>query len=118
MAENAPDPKALTADRGYDANRFRAALRKAGTKPIIPGRINRKRRIQHDQRRYKERWRIEAMFCRLKDFRRVVTRYDKLATNFLSTVSLAAAIAFWLRSSLNPRMCGPTPVRRFSKRRH
>jgi transposase len=46
--------------------------------------------------RYRERWRIEAAFCRLKDFRRVATRYDKLAANFLSAVALATIIAFWV----------------------
>ncbi len=48
------------------------------------------------ERRYRDRWRIEAAFCRLKDFRRVATRYDKLAVNFLSAVVLAAIIAFWV----------------------
>jgi transposase len=57
---------------------------------------NRKRPIQYDERRYKDRWRVEAMFCRLNDFRRIATRYDKLARNFLSAVSLAAAVAFGL----------------------
>ena len=85
----------LIADRGYDANHLRAALKKAGTKPVIPGTRSRKRPIQYDKRRYKDRWRIEAMFSRLKDFRRVATRYDKLAANFASTVALAATIAFW-----------------------
>ncbi len=84
------------ADRGYDANKLRATLRAQETTPIIPGRCNSKRPIQYDERRYKDRWRIEAMFCRLKDFRRVATRYDKLARNFLSAVHLAAAVAFWL----------------------
>ena len=88
--------KRVIADRGYDANRIRAALREQGTIPVIPGRRNRKRPIQYDERRYKDRWRVEAMFCRLKDFRRIATRYDKLARNFLSAVSLAAAVAFWL----------------------
>jgi transposase len=87
--------KRIIADRGYDANRLRATLREQGTIPVIPGRRNRKRPIQYDERRYKDRWRVEAMFCRLKDFRRVATRYDKLARNFLSAVALAAAIAFW-----------------------
>lgn len=54
------------------------------------------RAVQYDERRYKDRWRVEAMFCRLKDFRRVPTCYDTLARNFLSAVSLAAAVAFWL----------------------
>lgn len=88
--------KRLIADRGYDANRLRATLRDQGTIPVIPGRRNRKRPIQYDQRRYRDRWRVEAMFCRLKDFRRIATRYDKLARNFLSAISLAAAVAFWL----------------------
>jgi transposase len=88
--------KRVIADRGYDANRLRATLRDQGTIPIIPGRRNRKRTIQYDERRYRDRWLVEAMFCRLKDFRRVATRYNKLARNYLSAVTLAAAIAFWL----------------------
>lgn len=88
--------KRVIAESSYDANRIRAALREQGTIPVNPGRRNRKRPIQYDEPRYKDRWRVEAMFCRLKDFRRIATRYDKLARNFLSAVSLAAAIAFWL----------------------
>ncbi len=88
--------KRLIADKGYDANCLRARIKAKGAIPVIPGRRNRKRPIQYDERRYKDRWRIEAMFCRLKDFRRVATRYDKLARNFLSAVHLAATVAFWL----------------------
>lgn len=88
--------KRVIADRGYDANRIRATLHDQGTIPVTPGRRNRKRLIQYDERRYKDRWRVEAMFCHPKDFRRIATRYDKLARNFLSAVSLAAAVAFWL----------------------
>ncbi len=86
----------VIADRSYDANRIRAALRERGTIPVIPGRQNRQHPIQYDERRDKDRCRVEAMFCRLKDFRRIATRYDKLARNFLSAVSLAAAAAFWI----------------------
>ena len=85
----------LAADRGYDADALRRDLRSAGTLPVIPGRRSRKRPIRHDQARYKDRWRIEAAFCRLKDFRRIATRYDKLATNFASALALATVIAFW-----------------------
>lgn len=88
--------KPVIADRGYDANRIRAALREQGTILVIPGQRNRKRPIQYDKQRYKDRWRVEAMFCRLKDFRRIATRYDMLARNFLSAISLAVAVAFWL----------------------
>lgn len=65
--------KRVIAGRSYDANRIRAALREQGTIPVIPGRRNRKPPIQYDERRYKDRRRVEAMFCRLKDFRRVAT---------------------------------------------
>jgi transposase len=85
----------LIADMGYDADWLRADLRAKGITPIIPGTRARKRKIRHDRRRYRERWRIEATFCRLKDFRRIATRYDKLARNYASAVALAAVIAFW-----------------------
>jgi transposase len=86
----------LLADKGYDADPLRRDLRQAGTVPVIPGRINRKRIIQYDKKRYRDRWRIEAAFCRLKDFRRIATRYDKLARNFMSAVALVAIVAFWV----------------------
>ncbi len=85
----------LVADRGYDADALRRGLRAKGTKPVIPGRRCRKRAIRYDKRLYRDRWRIEAAICRLKDFRRVGTRYDKLAANFASAVALAAVVAFW-----------------------
>ncbi len=86
----------LLADKGYDADALRQQLRDSGIVPVIPGRINRKRKISYDKGRYKERRRIENAFCRLKDFRRVATRYDKLAENFLSAVALATLLAYWL----------------------
>ena len=85
----------LAADRGYDANWLRADLRSKDITPVIPGTRARKRRIRHDKARYRERWSIEAMFCRLKDFRRIATRYDKLARNYASAVALVAVVAFW-----------------------
>lgn len=86
----------LIADKAYDANALRRLLREAGTVPVIPGRSNRKRRIVYDKARCCDRHLIENAFCRLKDFRRVATRYDKLAANFLSAVALAALLAYWL----------------------
>ena len=85
----------LAADKGYDADWLRADLRAKGITPIIPGKRGRKKRIRHDKRRYRERWRIEATFNRLKDFRRIATRYDKLARTYVSAVALVAVIAFW-----------------------
>ncbi len=86
----------LLADKGYDANSLRRHLRLSEIVPVIPGRSNRKRKIRYDAKRYKSRHLIKNAFCRLKDFRRVATRYDKLARNFLSAVALATLVAFWL----------------------
>lgn len=86
----------LLGDKGYDADHLRRALREAGTIPVIPGRRSRKRAIRYDKRRYRDRHLVENAFCRLKDFRRIATRYDKLAANFLSSVALATVVAFWL----------------------
>ncbi|QPS18207.1 transposase [Sphingomonas paucimobilis] len=52
--------------------------------------------MRYDKDRYRDRHRIENAFCRLKDFRRVATRYDKLAANCLSGVAIATALALWL----------------------
>ena len=91
-------PKAewLLADRGYDADWFREALKDKGIKPCIPGRKSRGKPIKHDKRRYKRRNRIEIMFGRLKDWRRIATRYDRCPKVFLSAVALAATVMFWL----------------------
>ncbi|MFX0543905.1 IS5 family transposase [Roseovarius sp. S4756] len=91
-------PKAewLLGDRGYDADWFREALNSKGIKPCIPGRKARKTVVKYDKRRYKRRNRIEIMFGRLKDWRRVATRYDRCPKVFLSAVALAATVIFWL----------------------
>ena len=67
-----------------------------GTKPVIPNRSNRKQPFRFSKPVYKLRWRIEAAFNRLKDFRRIATRYDKLARNYLGSVCLAAALVWWI----------------------
>lgn len=82
----------MLADKGYDAD----ALRQAGAVPVIPSRVTRKRKIIYDKARYRERHRVENAFCRIKDFRRVATRYDKLPANSLSAVALATLVTFWL----------------------
>lgn len=96
LLERAGRMRYLLGDKGYDADRLRHLVRDAGAVPVIPGRRNRKRVIRYDKDRYRGRHLIENAFCRLKDFRRVHTRYDKLAANFLSAVALATAITFWL----------------------
>ena len=91
-----PEAKWLPADRGYDADWFRETLVDKGTTPCIPGRKSRKKTVKYDKRRYKRRNRIERMFGRLKDWRRISTRYDRSPTVFLSAIALAAAVIFWL----------------------
>ncbi len=86
----------ILGDKGYDSDALRATIRQQGARPVIPGKANRKRKIPLDTNRYRSRHLIENAFCRLKDFRRVATRYDKLARNFLSAVALAVLLAYWL----------------------
>jgi transposase len=86
--------KKLLGDKAYDSNSFRNSLRSDGITPVIPGRANRKKRIRHDKEAYKGRNVIERCYCRLKDFRRIATRYDKLARNFFSSVCVVAALVY------------------------
>ena len=86
----------VLADKGYDADPLRRSLRQAGAVPVISGRSSRKRTVRYDRERYKDRHLIENAFCRLKVFRRVATRYDKLAANYLSGVAFSTILAFWL----------------------
>lgn len=88
--------KKVLGDKAYDSNAFRKSLRKDGIRPVIPGRANRKKQIRHDKTAYKGRNVIERCYCRLKDFRRIATRYDKLARNYFSSVCLVAALVFWV----------------------
>jgi transposase len=75
---------------------LREDLHERGTKPVIPNRCNRKQPFSFSKRIYKLRWRIESAFNRLKDFRRIATRYDRLARNYLASVCLAAALVWWI----------------------
>ena len=82
--------------QAYDSAELREELDENGTKPVIPNRSNRKEPFSFSKRLYKLRWRIETAFNRLKDFRRIATRYDKLACNYLASVCLAAALVWWI----------------------
>ena len=86
----------LLGDRAYDSAELREKLDERGTKPVIPNRCNRKQPFSFSKRLYKLRWRIESAFNRLKDFRRVATRYDRLARNYLASVCLTAALVWWI----------------------
>lgn len=86
----------MLGDTAYDSAALRAQLNTRGTKPIIPNHPKRKLPFSFNKRLYKLRWRIENAFNRLKDFRRVATRYDRLARNYLASVCLAAALVWWI----------------------
>ena len=88
--------KHLLGDKAYDSTELREELHENGTTSVIPNRSNRKQPFSFSKRLYKMRWRIEAAFNRLKDFRRIFTRYDRLARNYLASVCLAAALVWWI----------------------
>jgi transposase len=88
--------KRLLGDMAYDSNELRQELDQHGSKSIIPNRPNRKQLFSFSKRLYRLRWRIEAAFNRLKDFRRIATRYDRLARNYLASVCLTAALVWWI----------------------
>ena len=87
---------ALLGDKGYDGDDFRGEIVRRGAKPVIPNKSNRKQPFRFDRKSYKQRHRIENAFCRLKDFRRIATRYDRLARNFLASICLVAVIVWWI----------------------
>ena len=93
---NLPNVGWLLGDRGYDADWFREALKDKGIRACIPGRKSRGKTARYDRRRDKRRNRIEIMFGRLKDWRRVATRYDRCPETFFSAFILAATVLFWL----------------------
>jgi len=86
----------LIADKAYDTNALRAVLAGKGIVAVIPSIRRRKPLIPYDVIAYRDRNLIERMFGRLKDFRRIATRYDKLARNFLAATLLAAIAIWWL----------------------
>ena len=96
LLSSLPDVDWLLGDRGYDADWFREALQDKGIRACIPGRKQRKTPVKYDKRRYKRRSRIEIMFGRLKDWRRVATRYDRCPRAYFSAIALAATVIYWL----------------------
>ena len=86
----------VLADKGYDSQAIVDAIRSKGAEPVIPPRSLRKMPRDYDHHIYKERNAIERMFNKIKQFRRIATRYDKLAITYLSFLHVAA-IAVWLR---------------------
>jgi transposase len=82
---------ALLADKGYDADAVREALKEIDVEAVIPSKSNRKQPLAFDREAYRQRNVIERMFNKLKNWRRIATRYDKSAGSFLAFIMLASA---------------------------
>jgi len=87
---------ALLADKGYDTNALRAWLKARGIEVVIPPKSNRKEKIDCDYWLYKERHAVECLFGKLKHYRRIATRYEKKAINYMGMLSFASVL-LWLR---------------------
>ena len=87
----------VLADAAYDSAPLREALAKQNLKVIIPNRSNRRQPFAFDAATYKRRNVVGRTFCRLKDFRRFATRYDRMVDTFMATTCLTAIVASWLK---------------------
>lgn len=85
----------VLADKGYDSNDFIKKIEESGAVPVIPPRRNRNEAREYDKHLYKERNLVERLFQKLKQFRRVATRYERLGRNYLSMLHIVAAL-IWL----------------------
>lgn len=92
-----PVPTVIVADRGYDSNAVLELIARSGARPAIPSCIRRVVKRSVDPAIYRQRNLVERFFCRLKQFRRLATRFDKLARNFLAAAHLAST-RLWLNA--------------------
>ena len=89
-------PKRVVGDKGYSSGTIRRYLRRRGIRLTIPRKSNERRRGKFDKSIYRQRNRVERCFNRLKQFRRIATRYEKKAENYLAMITLAS-IVLWLQ---------------------
>ena len=98
MLASLPPTNVLLADKGYDADWLRDALADRKIEACILSESNRKTRIPHDRGLCRKRHKIGNMFGKIKDWRRIHTRYDRCAHTFMSAIAIAAIVIFWIRS--------------------
>ncbi len=96
LAPHLPPSRDLLADKGYDANWFREDLIKRGISPCIPPKRNRRQQIAYDKALYRLRHKVENMFGKLKDWRRIATRYDRCSHTFIAAIKIAAIVIWWI----------------------
>lgn len=89
-----PDAETLIADKGYDSDAFREALAGRGITPCIPPRAKRRLPATYCKTLYRQRHKVENMFAKLKDWRRISMRYDRCAHTFFSAICIAATVSF------------------------
>lgn len=87
--------ESVAADKAYDADAVIQAIAQSGAQAVIPPKANRKERRNYDRHQYRHRNLVERFFCRMKHFRRIATRYDKLASRFSTFIALVASF-IWL----------------------
>lgn len=91
-----PEAKIMIADKGYDSDEYRAALKAKRISSCIPPRKGRNNPATFCKRQYKQRHKVENMFGRLKDWRRIATRYDRCADIFMAAITIAAIMIWWI----------------------
>jgi hypothetical protein len=96
VAGSSPAGPTTFAFKGYDTDAIRQQVEASGAAPNIPPKVDRRWKACFSPALYRGRNAIERMFCRLTDIRRVATRYDRLAGNYLAAVCLAAIVSYWL----------------------
>ena len=89
-------PLAVTADKAYDSQKVRQQIKDEGALPVIPSRSNATKKAYCPKRFYCQRHKIENFFCRVKDWPRIATRYDKLARNFLAATFMVGTLC-WIK---------------------
>ena len=89
---------AAVMDKAYDSENIRKFLEKQGVEAVIPPKANRKMLFSYDKKKYRMRQKVERFFCRIKEFRRIATRYDKLAKTFMAFVHLVCAFVGFQQS--------------------
>ena len=94
---NTPSPPfAVSADKAYDSQKVRQQIKDEGALPVIPSRSTATKKAYCPKRIYRRRHKIENYFCRIKDWRRIATRYDKLARNYLAAAAIVGALV-WIK---------------------
>ena len=98
----------VLADKGYDAQEFRQHILELGMMPVIPPRSNRKAPADYDRHRYRERHLVECFINKIKHYRRIFSRFEKLDTRYLGFLRARTKVESKVRSLKSPAFAGMT----------